>query len=296
MVTERLCIVGIGLIGGSLALALKRAGACAHVAGVDASEPNLAAAMELGIIDSAHTDLARAVPGSDLVVLATPLGAMDGVLRQLAPLLAPGMVLTDVGSAKQSVIDAARRALGARRAAFVPGHPVAGTERNGPRHAFAGLFAGRITILTPMPENDAAAIARVRAMWEAAGATVQLLDPAHHDHVLAATSHLPHMLAYALVDCLARMQEREEIFRYAAGGFADFTRIASSSPDMWRDVCAANRDNLLAALDQFELTLGELRAAIARGDGAAVLEMFRRARTARDRFAARRQDPQQQTP
>jgi prephenate dehydrogenase len=296
MLIDRLCIIGTGLIGGSLALALKRAGACAHVAGVDVYGPHLTEAMELGIIDSAHTDLTQAIRGSDVIVVAAPLGETARILQRLAPLLDPETVVTDVGSTKQSVIEAARLALGAQCTAFVPGHPVAGTERSGPRHAFAELFVGRIAILTPVSGTGAAAVARVRAMWEAAGATVQLLDAAHHDRVLAATSHLPHVLAYALVDCLARMQEREEIFRYAAGGFADFTRIASSSPEMWRDICLANRDNLLAAVDRFGQTLGTLRGAIARGDGAAVLEAFRLARDARDRFAAPRRGAPEQSP
>ena len=289
MLIQRLCLIGVGLIGGSLALALKRAGACAQVAGFDQNEAALAEALELGVIDSGHTDLARAVAGSDLIVLATPLGAMAELLRRMAPMMTPDMVITDVGSAKLSVIEAARKGMPAAIGTFVPGHPIAGTEKSGPRHAFAELFAGRMVILTPLPENSAAAIANVQSLWEAAGATVQLLDPAHHDQVLAATSHLPHLLAYALVDCLARMDEREEIFRYAAGGFADFTRIASSSPELWHDVCVANRDNLLAVMDGFEKHLREIRAAVERGDSRALLEIFRRSKAARDRFMARRQ-------
>lgn len=287
MLINRLCLIGIGLIGGSLALALKRAGACAHVAGFDQDERALGAAMELGIIDSAHTSLAQAVAGSDIVLLATPLGAMPPLLQQVARLQTPGMLITDVGSAKQCVIDAARKSLGSGIRVFVPGHPIAGTEKSGARNAFAELFAGRMAILTPLPENDAATVARIQALWEAAGATVQLLDPAHHDRVLAATSHLPHMLAYALVDCLARMDEREEIFRFAAGGFADFTRIASSNPEMWHDVCAANRDHLLAALDRFEEHLRQIRVAVEQRDSGELLAIFRRAKTARDRLASR---------
>ena len=293
MLINRLCIVGVGLIGGSLALALKRAGACAHVAGFDQDEIALSEAMELGIIDSAHTSLAQAAAGSDIVVLATPLGSMPALLRQMAPVLSPDMLITDVGSAKLSVIEAARKAIPGGISAMVPGHPIAGTEKIGARNAFPELFSGRTVILTPLPENSAAAVASIKAMWETAGASVQLLDPAHHDQVLAATSHLPHMLAYALVDCLARMDEREEIFRFAAGGFADFTRIASSSPEMWHDVCAANRDNLLAVMDRFEKHLREIRAAVEQEDAAELLEIFRRAKAARDRFTERRQTPSQ---
>ena len=288
MLIKRLCVVGVGLIGGSLALALKRAGACAHVAGFDQDESTLTEALELGIIDSGHTCLSRAVAGSDIVLLATPPGAMPALLQQLAPLLTPGMLITDAGSAKQCVIDAARKSMAHAIHALVPGHPIAGTEKSGVRNAFPELFTGRMVILTPVPENDAAAVARIQALWESAGATVQLLDPAHHDRVLAATSHLPHMLAYALVDCLARMDEREEIFRFAAGGFADFTRIASSSPEMWHDVCSANREHLLAAMDRFEQHLRQIRMAVEQQDGRELLEIFRRAKAARDRFAARR--------
>lgn len=291
MAMKRLCLIGTGLIGGSLSLALKRAGACTHVAGFDRDPAALDAARAAGIIDSAHEQLAQAMAGADCVVLAVPVGAMPALLADIAPLLTPGMVLTDVGSTKASVVESARAALGARCADFVPGHPIAGTEKSGPHHAFADLFRGRITILTPLPENAPAVVARVRALWEAAGAEVQELDAAHHDRVLAATSHLPHLLAYALVDCLARMDEGGEIFRYAAGGFADFTRIASSSPEMWRDVCAANRGPVLEMLDAYTRDLGAIRDAVARGDGNALLATFRRAREARDRFAARRPDP-----
>lgn len=288
---DRLCLIGTGLIGGSLALALKRADVCAHVAGFDRDRAALDDAVQAGILDSAHDRLDRAVSGADVIVLAVPVGAMETLFAELAPLLTPGVVLTDVGSTKVNVITAARAALGPRCAAFVPGHPIAGTEKSGPRHAFADLFRDRITVLTPLPENAPADVARVRALWEGAGAVVQELDAAHHDQVLAATSHLPHLLAYALVDCLARMEDGGEIFRFAAGGFADFTRIASSSPEMWRDVCAANREPLLQALDRYTRELGALRDAVARGDSAALLEIFRRARDARAAFAARRAEP-----
>ena len=289
MLIKRLGLIGVGLIGGSLALALKRAGVCTQVAGFDQSEAALGAALELGVIDSGHTDLTPAMAGADIVVLATPLGAMPALFRQLAPLLMPGMLITDVGSAKMSVIEAARESLAGHIGAVVPGHPIAGTEKSGVRHAFPELFAGRKVILTPIPENSADAVAQIRTMWEMAGAKVELLDAAHHDQVLAASSHLPHLLAYALVDCLARMDAREEIFRFAAGGFADFTRIASSSPEMWHDVCAANRDNLLAAMDRFEQHLRQIRVAMERGDSGALLEIFRSAKAARDQFPARRQ-------
>ena len=281
---RRLCILGVGLIGGSLARALKRAGACAEVVGCGRDEASLRRAVELGVIDRYDTDPARAVAGAELVVLAVPLGVMEPVLRAIAPALDARAVITDVGSAKGSVVAAAAAVFGALPARFVPGHPIAGTEKSGVEASFADLFVRRRVILTPLPETDLAAHATVRWMWEQAGAEVVDMAVAHHDEVLAATSHLPHVLAYALVDSLARMQEQAEIFRYAAGGFRDFTRIASSDPAMWRDICLANRAALVGMLDRFSDDLAQLRDAIEREDGATVAEVFTRAKTARDRF------------
>jgi len=235
-------------------------------------------------------DPAKAVAGADMVVLAVPLGAMAQVLAAMGDGLAPEAVLTDVGSAKCSVLEAAAEAFGAIPGNFVPAHPIAGTEHSGVEAAVDGLFEGRRVILTPVDETNAGATHRVRAMWRAVGAEVLDMDPAHHDEVLAATSHLPHMLAYTLVDMLGRMEERVEIFRYAAGGLRDFTRIASSDPQMWHDICIANRDALVSALDHFQADLGAAVDAIRDGDGTTIKDLFSRAKQLRDRYA-RESDP-----
>lgn len=281
---NRLCIIGVGLIGGSLARALKAAGAVGEVIGCGRDSAQLQLAQALGVIDRGETDLAAAVRGADVVVLAVPVGAMEGVLRAMAPHLGADTIVTDVGSTKGSVVTAAERAFGTVPARFVPGHPIAGTEQSGVAASFAELYQGRRVILTPLAHTDPAAVALVRGLWQAAGAEVVEMEVQHHDEVLAATSHLPHVLAYTLVDTLARMEEHSEIFRFAAGGFRDFTRIASSDPRMWHDICLANRDAILKVLDRYTADLAAVRRAIECGDGAALLETFGRAKTARDEF------------
>ncbi|ROR32295.1 prephenate dehydrogenase [Inmirania thermothiophila] len=281
-VARRLAVLGVGLIGGSLARALRRAEAVGEIVGCGRDPAHLARAVELGVVDRAETDPAAAVAGADLVVLAVPLGAMRAVLAAAAPALAADAVVTDVGSAKASVIADARAVFGRIPRWFVPGHPIAGTERSGVEAAFAELFEDHRVLLTPVAETDPAAVERVRRMWEAAGAVVETMEVAHHDAVLAATSHLPHMLAYALVDALARLEGHEEIFRYAAGGFRDFTRIASSDPVMWHDICLANREALLGMLRRFQADLARLADAVEAGDGETLLATFRRAKAARD--------------
>lgn len=283
----RLTIIGVGLIGGSLALALKRAGVCTEIVGSGSSPASLRRALELGVIDRAESALGAAVSASPVIVIAAPLGRTRMVLDALAPVLEPGAVVTDVGSVKASVIADARDALGARIAQFVPGHPIAGTERSGVGAAFAELFDGHRVILTPVPETATSALAQIRALWEQAGAVVEMLEPRLHDAILAATSHLPHALAYALVDCLAAADHAGEMFRFAAGGFRDFTRIASSDPQMWRDILLANRDAVLRAIDSYDLHLGAIRDALRARDGDALLRQFRSAKAARDQFAQR---------
>lgn len=285
---HRLCIVGVGLIGGSLARDLRRLGAVGEVVGASRCREHLARARELGIVDRYHTDLARAVAGADVVVVAVPLGAMAAVFSALRDGLAAGAVVTDVGSAKGSVLAAAREAFGEVPPWLVPGHPIAGTERSGVEAAEDGLFEGRRVILTPTAATDPGALGTVRAMWQRVGAEVLSMDAHHHDEVLAATSHLPHMLAYTLVDVLGRMQDRVEIFRYAAGGFRDFTRIASSDPQMWHDICVANREALADVLERFGQDLDALLAAVRRGDGAYLHEVFTRSKALRDRYTRER--------
>lgn len=280
---RRLCIVGVGLIGGSLARDLRRLGEVGEVVGSSRRASNLERAVTLGVIDRFDTDAARAADGADMVLVAVPLGAMPAVFERLREATGDGAVVTDAGSAKGSVVAAARAGLGPRYARFVPAHPVAGTEHSGVEASVERLFEGRRVILTPTAETDADALGRVARMWKAVGAEVVEMDVVRHDEVLAATSHLPHMLAYTLVDVLGRMEERVEIFRCAAGGFHDFTRIASSDPQMWHDVCLANRDALVNALERFSADLGRLSDAVRRGDGELVRSVFVRAKFIRDR-------------
>lgn len=280
--SPRVCIIGSGLIGGSLALALKQAAAVAEVVGCGRNGTTLQRALELGIVDQYSTDIAQAVQGADMVVLSVPMLAMREVLAQLEPALQPGMIVTDVGSAKQSVIADARAVLGDKLGQFVPAHPIAGTEKSGPDAAFAELFRQRRVIVTPLPENNASDVARVVAMWECVGAIVECMDAEHHDHVLAATSHLPHLLAFTLVDSLARMDESHEIFRYAAGGFRDFTRIAASDPTMWRDIALANSIEISLILQQYQQELEDLQRDLQTKNAQALFERFSRAQTARE--------------
>lgn len=279
---QRLCIVGVGLIGGSLARALRAAGEVGEVVGGGRGEDNLRAAVRLGVIDRYHTDLTQAVAGADVVMIAVPLGAMDAVLRVIVPHLAAEAVLTDAGSAKGSVVADVEQVYGHIPPNFVPGHPIAGTEKSGVEASFATLFQRRRVILTPLAETSATAHQLIRRMWELTGAEVVDMGVRHHDAVLAATSHLPHMLAYTLVDTLARLDDRAEIFRYAAGGFRDFTRIASSDPQMWHDICVANREQLLEMIALFNADLERLAGAIRADDRAAILSTFQRAKRARD--------------
>ncbi len=280
----RICIVGVGLIGGSFARALKAANACREIVGAGRNEAQLVRAQELGVIDAYALDAAEAARGADVVVLAVPVGSTEAVVRQLAPVLGPDTILTDVGSTKASVVAAVERALGTLPPRFVPGHPIAGTEKSGVEASFAELFQQRRVILTPLFHTEPEATATVRRLWELAGAEVVEMDVQHHDEVLAATSHLPHLLAFVLVDTLARLEERREIFRFAAGGFRDFTRVASSDPQMWHDICLANRDALLDLLATYQADLDRLAAAVREGRGEVLLETFRRAKAARDRF------------
>lgn len=281
---ERLAVIGVGLIGGSLARALRAADLVREVVGCGRSLENLELAVELGVIDAYAQDAAAAVDGADLVFVAVPLGAIAGVFERIQGHLAEQAVITDGGSVKGSVVADALRVFGRVPPRLVPGHPIAGTERSGVASSFPELYQNRRVILTPVAETDPEAVARVRAMWEAVGSQVTEMDVAHHDEVLAATSHLPHMLAFGLVDALARMRSNDEIFRYAAGGFRDFTRIASSSPEMWRDICIANAPALSTMLERFGDEMTELARTIRSADGDALLEIFQRARAARDRY------------
>ena len=281
---KRLCIIGVGLIGGSLARALREACACGEIVGAGRNPDHLQQAVDLGVIDRYETDIAAAVQGADMVFVSVPLGAMAAVFSAMKDSLATDVVLTDGGSAKASVIAAAEQAFGQVPDFFVPGHPIAGIEQSGVAAAITDLYRERRVILTPLAHTDSGAVTRVRQMWEAAGAVVTEMDPAHHDEVLAATSHLPHVLAFALVESLARLQDKREIFEYAAGGFRDFTRIASSDPVMWRDICLANGEAILNMIERYSADLQTLADAVRQHDSDRLLEIFTTAKQARDAF------------
>lgn len=284
---HRLTVIGLGLIGGSLARALRRAGGCEEIIGCGRHTEVLERAVGLGVIDHYSTEPAAAVRGSDLVVLAVPLASTESVLREIVEHLEPTAALTDVGSVKQSVVDAAREVLGAGFSRFVPGHPIAGAERSGLDASFPELFQGRRVILTPTAETDRDALARVRQMWNAAGAELEELSADRHDALLAATSHLPHLLAYALVAALARHDAGEDIFRLAGSGFRDTTRIAASSPALWEEILLANRDAVLSALGGFQQELDSVRQALQAGQASPLRECFELAKRARDGYAER---------
>jgi cyclohexadieny/prephenate dehydrogenase len=279
---RRVAMLGIGLINGSLAKVLRREGAAGEIVAASRRAETRERALELGLCDRAVADPAEAVQGVDLVVLGTPPAAMGEVARAMAPGLAADAIVTDVGSVKAQIVrDVAPHLPDPSR--FVPGHPVAGTEHSGPEAAFDTLFVRRRCILTPIEDTDPEAVRRVRAMWELAGSSVDLMTPEHHDRVLAITSHLPHLIAYTIVGTVADLEEqaRTEVFKYAAGGFTDFTRIAASDPTMWRDVFLNNREAVLEMLGRFNEDLIALQRAIRWGEGDALFDLFTRTRAIR---------------
>jgi prephenate dehydrogenase len=283
-VFDKVVIFGVGLIGGSFALALKHAGAAGAIVGMGRSQQALDRALELGIIDAAGGSMADAMRGADLVLIAAPVAQTGAILAALLPYLEPGTVVTDAGSTKSDVVAAARAALGEKVAQFVPGHPIAGRESNGPDAAIVDLYRGKKAVLTPLPENAQADIERVAAAWTHCGALIHRLTPQEHDKVFAAVSHLPHLLAYALVDDIANKPHAGLLFQYAASGFRDFTRIAGSSPEMWRDISLANRTALMGELDAYLAQLTGLRAMLAAGDGAAIEAVYANAQRARQQW------------
>lgn len=280
----KVAIIGLGLIGSSLARALQERKLASVVTGSARSRKTCTLAEELGVVSQAFVDPAQAVRDADLVFLAMPVQAMEGVLRAIKPTLKPDTIITDGGSTKGNVVEAARKVFGTLPAGFVPGHPIAGSEQSGVLAGKASLYERHKVILTPLPESSPEAIARVRALWEAVGAEVLEMTVSRHDEVLARTSHLPHLLAFSLVDTLARESENLEIFRYAAGGFRDFTRIAASDPVMWRDIFLGNKAAVLSALQGFSAGVDTLRQAIEQDDAEALIGIFTRAKAARDHF------------
>ena len=280
---NRLAIIGIGLIGGSLSLALKQSGSVKHVVGFSRKASTRSEALSLGVIDSAVSSIADAIQNADIVVLAVPVGAIADALISIAPYVKDNMIITDVGSVKFQVVDAAKLALGDKFRQFVPGHPIAGTEKSGPAAAFAELYQEHRVVLTPTEQTDEVAIKKVRNMWKAAGAEVSIMTAEHHDDVLAATSHLPHLLAFNLVDMLAEEGgDVAEVLRYAAGGFRDFSRIASSDPEMWRDISLTNSNAILSLLKKYQHQMSLLQQAIEQQDADYLIAVFERAKQARD--------------
>jgi cyclohexadieny/prephenate dehydrogenase len=279
---EKLALIGIGLIGGSIALAARRAGLAKQIVAATRRTETAETASRLELVDHCGTDLALACEGADLVIVCTPVGACGEVARTIAPKLARGCILSDVGSVKQAVIEAMRPHV-PEGVHFVPAHPVAGTENSGPEAAFSELFDGRWTILTPLPGADAAAVDKLDSFWKGLGSLTERLDPADHDRILAITSHLPHLIAYTIVgtaDDLAG-HLNSEVLRFAAGGFRDFTRIAASDPTMWRDVFLNNREAVLEVLARFQEDLFYLQRAIRWGEGDKLFELFSRTREIR---------------
>ncbi|PHR67718.1 bifunctional prephenate dehydrogenase/3-phosphoshikimate 1-carboxyvinyltransferase [Alcanivorax sp.] len=283
---NRIAIIGLGLIGGSFAAAARENGLAGSIVAGSRSARTLEQGIALGVVDDGSQDLAEAVKGADLVFVSTPVSAMGKVLAALKPGLSRTAIVTDGGSVKGNVITAAREALGEHYSRFVPGHPIAGKEKSGVTAADATLYQDHRVILTPTDDTDPAATAKVRATWTAMGAEVLQMSPDYHDQVLAETSHLPHLLAFSLVDTLARQGDSTEIFRYAAGGFRDFTRIASSDPVMWHDIFRENKAALLQALDQFSDGIGRFRQAVENEDSDALMGIMTRANTARAHFLA----------
>ena len=279
---NRVALIGLGLIGSSLARAIKRHGLAGEIVGHARSKETREVALGLGFIDRAAVTAAAAVKGADLVVIAVPVGVTGAIAQEIAPALGAGAIVTDVGSVKGAVVDAVGPHI-PEGVHFVPAHPVAGTEKSGPEAGFAELFEGRWCIITPPPGTDPEAVTRVCSLWRAVGSEVDTMDPHHHDMVLAITSHLPHLIAYTIVGTATDLEDhlQREVIKFAAGGFRDFTRIAASDPVMWRDVFLANKDAVLEMLGRFDADLTALQRAIRYGDGAALEEIFKRTRAIR---------------
>ncbi|MBX9900983.1 MAG: prephenate dehydrogenase/arogenate dehydrogenase family protein [Burkholderiaceae bacterium] len=277
----RILLIGVGLIGGSFALAMKKQAAAGHIVGVDREQAALKRALELGIIDEIAVNFAAAVRDADLIVVAAPVAQTAAIFTSILPHLHEKTVITDVGSTKVDVVAAARKVLGAKSAQFVPAHPIAGREMNGPDAALSTLLIGKNVVVTKLAENSSVAVACVEAAWRACGAQLHFLTPEEHDSVFASVSHLPHLLAYALVADIAQKPHAARLFQYAASGFRDFTRIAGSSPEMWRDITLANRDALLIELDSYTAQLSQLRQCILDDNAPAIESIYRIAQNAR---------------
>lgn len=282
---DKVLVIGLGLIGGSFAGGIKQRGLAAEVIGFDLNERECQLGVELNIIDRYTLDLYTAAAEADLIMLAVPVKATEALLPKLVPVMKPSAIISDVGSTKLNIISVAKTLFGAEPHHFVPGHPIAGAEKSGVKAAKPNLFERHKVILTPLPNTQTHAVTMIASLWQALGAEVLEMSPDKHDEVLAATSHLPHLLAFSLVDTLAHEQQNKDIFRYAAGGFRDFTRIAASDPVMWNDICHANKTAILNQLDQFTQGVARMREAIEQQDSQTLLGIFTRAKVAREYFS-----------
>jgi prephenate dehydrogenase len=293
MQLNKVLIFGVGLIGGSLALALKKAGVASHIVGIGRNQDSLKTALSLGVIDEAQTDIGQAMHGADIVVIATPVAQTPEILAAIAPHLKADTIITDAGSTKSDiagyVANAGQNLTAALLSQFVGGHPIAGAEKSGVSAAKADLFFGKNVILTPNEQTSKQAVSKVRALWEATGANVSEMSAEAHDQIFAAVSHLPHLLAFALVDDLANRKNSQQLFDFAASGFRDFTRIAGSSPEMWRDISLANREALLSELEAYQSELKLLQKLLENKDGAGLEALFERASNARNAWAKQRE-------
>ena len=276
-----LAIFGVGLIGGSLSLGLKKHGAVDHVIGMGRSRPNLEKAVDLGVIDEIGGDMETVVGNADIIVLATPVGTMPDLLQEFLPHLRRKTIITDVGSVKQGIVDSARNVLGSQISQFVPGHPIAGKEHSGVAAASADLFQNHKVAITPLPETDALFCETICEMWRSVGAELVYMDVDEHDRVLSVTSHLPHILAYAMVDYFASTGDRDKCYEMVAGGFYDSTRTASSDPVMWRDICRMNRDEIIHSIQGYRRTLENITDLLEAGEFNKIEELFTRAKSAR---------------
>ncbi|MDD2685890.1 MAG: prephenate dehydrogenase/arogenate dehydrogenase family protein [Gallionella sp.] len=283
---QKVVIFGVGLIGGSFSLALRKAGAVGEVVGFGRSAATLNEAKQLGILDRIGDDVAREVCDADIVLIATPVAQMADIFKRIAPHLGANTLVTDGGSTKGDVVLAARANLGNKLAQFIPAHPIAGGEKSGASAALAELYHGKRVVLTPLPENTQEAVARIRKAWEVCGANVSELTAEQHDTVFAAVSHLPHLLSFALVHDLAKRDNKDQLLSFAASGFRDFTRIAASSPEMWRDICMANRNALMSELQQYTDELQVLHQALENNNAAKLEEIFSLAREVRSNWRA----------
>ncbi len=288
---DRICLIGLGLIGSSLGAAVHKLGLADHVSGYARSKQTRDIAKQIGFVDSIHETAADAAADADLVIICAPVGAMENIAQEIAPVLKDDCILTDVGSVKKAVIAAIEPHVG-KNIHFIPGHPIAGSEKSGPESGFAELFTDRWCILTPLENADQTAVDKLRDFWLALGSPVEIMTPSHHDTVLAITSHLPHLIAYSIVSTASDLEDvtKSEVIKFSAGGFRDFTRIAASDPTMWRDVFLTNKDAVLEMLGRFSEDLSALQRSIRWGDGDALFDLFTRSRETRQGIIEAGQD------